>query len=98
MLGKGGGKLTTSLLRQINAQRVGGGARHAAGAAVAEKPKKVEVFIDDKKVLVEPGMTILQVRTCSYAIDKHPMPLSFVEDKEIRVLIRVVQRNFELLQ
>lgn len=24
-------------------------------------PKKFEVFIDDKKVLVDPGMTILQV-------------------------------------
>lgn len=24
-------------------------------------PKKVEVFIDDKKILVDPGMTILQV-------------------------------------
>jgi hypothetical protein len=29
-------------------------------------PKKVEVFIDDKKVLVDPGMTILQV--CIYTI------------------------------
>lgn len=62
MLGNGG-KLTKQLLRQINAQRIGGGTRHAAaGAAVAEAPKKIEVFIDDKKVLVEPGMTILQVR------------------------------------
>uniref|UniRef100_A0A914M1Y1 NADH-ubiquinone oxidoreductase 75 kDa subunit, mitochondrial n=2 Tax=Meloidogyne incognita group TaxID=654580 RepID=A0A914M1Y1_MELIC len=28
--------------------------------SVAVAPKKVEVFIDDKKILVEPGMTILQ--------------------------------------
>ncbi|KAL7079634.1 hypothetical protein ACQ4LE_001099 [Meloidogyne hapla] len=32
--------------------------RNYSTAAVA--PKKVEVFIDDKKILVEPGMTILQ--------------------------------------
>lgn len=33
--------------------------RSQVTSAVA--PKKVEVFIDDKKILVDPGMTILQV-------------------------------------
>lgn len=40
------------------------GARPAIRAQAtnaASAPKKVEVFIDDKKVLVDPGMTILQV-------------------------------------
>lgn len=30
-------------------------------AATSTTPKKIEVFIDDKKILVDPGLTILQV-------------------------------------
>jgi hypothetical protein len=32
--------------------------------APAAAPEKVEVFIDDKSVLVDPGTTVLQVRFC----------------------------------
>lgn len=43
---------------------------------VAAAPPKIEVFIDDKKVLVDPGLTILQVwRAYIYVV----MPISFFE-------------------
>lgn len=35
--------------------------RTASGAA-AKAPEKIEVFVDDKSVWVEPGTTVLQVR------------------------------------
>ena len=40
---------------------IAGGSRRAYSAAGAnEPPKKVEVFVDDKPVLVDPGTTVLQ--------------------------------------
>ncbi len=35
--------------------------RNAATAATQQKPEKIEVFVNDKKVLVDPGTTVLQV-------------------------------------
>ena len=40
------------------------GATTTAFRQQSTAPKKVEVFIDDKKVLCDPGMTILQVGFC----------------------------------
>ncbi|KAI6199941.1 NADH-ubiquinone oxidoreductase 75 kDa subunit, mitochondrial [Aphelenchoides besseyi] len=48
-----GGKLTSRLWQLSALSGFRGQATNAA-------PKKIEVFIDDKKVLVDPGMTILQ--------------------------------------
>lgn len=31
----------------------------------AKAPEKIEVFVDDKSVLVEPGTTVLQVKSIS---------------------------------
>lgn len=36
-------------------------ARKNATAAAQPKPEKIEVFVNDKKVLVDPGTTVLQV-------------------------------------
>ncbi|KAI6225196.1 NADH-ubiquinone oxidoreductase 75 kDa subunit, mitochondrial [Aphelenchoides fujianensis] len=54
-----GGRLTARLW-QLGARPAVGVRSQAAAAAAPAAPKKVEVFIDDKKVLVDPGMTILQ--------------------------------------
>lgn len=35
----------------------------STGTVPAKAPEKIEVFIDDKPVLVDPGTTILQVIT-----------------------------------
>lgn len=40
------------------------------GNAPAKAPEKIEVFIDDKPVMVEPGTTILQVRNSTLS---HPV-------------------------
>lgn len=34
---------------------------NSSTAAVAKAPEKIEVFVDDQSVLVEPGTTVLQV-------------------------------------
>ena len=38
----------------------GGSSRAYSAAGANEPPKKVEVFVDDKPVLVDPGTTVLQ--------------------------------------
>lgn len=40
---------------------IGNTTKKAAAANPVQQPKLLEVYIDDKKVLVEPGTTILQV-------------------------------------
>jgi len=47
-------------LRKVG--RLQGGAARLAAPLSTAPPEKVEVFIDDKRVLVEPGTTVLQVR------------------------------------
>lgn len=42
--------------RLLNVARVGSPFR-----AMSSAPEKVEVFIDDKRILVDPGTTVLQV-------------------------------------
>lgn len=37
---------------------------------VAKAPEKIEVFVDDKSVLVDPGTTVLQVCTQCYVLFK----------------------------
>jgi len=39
-----------------------GNSNNSAAGKPAGQPSLLEVFIDDKKVLVEPGTTVLQVR------------------------------------
>lgn len=34
-------------------------------ATTAPAPEKIEVFVDDKSLLVDPGITVLQVRSVS---------------------------------
>lgn len=44
-----------------NSRAIGGSKRaYSAAAGANEPPKKVEVFVDDKPVLVDPGTTVLQ--------------------------------------
>ena len=57
MLGNSG-KFTSRILRHRIAPST---AVHRAQTTAAGPPKKLEVYVDDKKVLCEPGMTILQV-------------------------------------
>lgn len=58
-----GKMLRTTLNRALNGAKVSPKhlfiATRTAGD-VAKKPEKIEVFIDDKPVLVEPGTTVLQ--------------------------------------
>ncbi|XP_064401362.1 NADH-ubiquinone oxidoreductase 75 kDa subunit, mitochondrial-like [Halichondria panicea] len=46
--------------RACSLPRAIGGTQHAYSAAAGEPPKKVEVFVDDKQVMVDPGTTVLQ--------------------------------------
>lgn len=39
----------------------GGSSTCTAARGLASAPEKVELFIDDKRVLVDPGTTVLQV-------------------------------------
>ncbi|RZC40576.1 NADH-ubiquinone oxidoreductase 75 kDa subunit, mitochondrial [Asbolus verrucosus] len=55
--------LRTTLIKALNGAKLS--SKHVyvvsrASSAVAKKPEKIEVFIDDKPVLVEPGTTVLQ--------------------------------------
>lgn len=49
--------LTVSIHRALSAQLFNIGVRGTA----TKVPEKIEVFIDDKPVMVEPGTTVLQV-------------------------------------
>ena len=40
-------------------------AKKNATKAEQKSPEKVEVFVNDKKVLVDPGTTVLQVNSCA---------------------------------
>lgn len=53
--------LTNSNGRFVNVTWV-----RSTGSAPAKIPEKIEVFVDDKSVLVEPGTTVLQV--CLHAL------------------------------
>lgn len=50
-------RLPLPLCRAIGAQVLGSNVRGTATRA----PEKIEVFIDDKPVMVDPGTTVLQV-------------------------------------
>lgn len=47
---------------------------NSSTAAVAKAPEKIEVFVDDQSVLVEPGTTVLQVRMSSHFSSGHWEP------------------------
>ena len=50
--------ISRALIRAGTATRT---AVRTTGTVPAKAPEKIEVFIDDKPVMVEPGTTILQV-------------------------------------
>lgn len=41
-------------------------ARTSSTATPAKAPEKIEVFVDDKSVMVDPGTTVLQVSSFSF--------------------------------
>lgn len=49
------------------AKRTHASVRSQSTASVAAAPEKIEVFVNDKKVLVDPGLTILQV-CCNFRL------------------------------
>lgn len=51
--------------------------RAASSAPPANVPQKIEVFVDDKSVMVDPGTTVLQVKRNQFYFQMQNCPLTF---------------------